>query len=182
MDSPAHGSGAVREEIAYYDGEYQRAQSLKKQGHISHSKYEETRRDRLMARHQLEAVRQDIDGVVAKLDDLDEYDDLDVLDDRRFVETESQHPARRRFEPLDLAILVEEEAQERYEEFEEQWQAFLRFELGSARVHDRHLGVGTGIVPVHAGSVDPVVADEAPLGVEPALGHDLAFAATGPEY
>lgn len=59
--------GAVREEIAYYDGEYQRAQSLKKQGHISHSKYEETRRDRLMARHQLEAVRQDIDGVVARL-------------------------------------------------------------------------------------------------------------------
>jgi len=58
---------SVREEIAYFDREYERAARLKKQGHMSHAKYEAARRDRLMARHRIDAARQDIQGVLASL-------------------------------------------------------------------------------------------------------------------
>jgi len=58
---------SAREEILYYDGEYERFEKLEKQGHISRTQFEEARRDRMMARHSLEAVQQDIEGVLAKL-------------------------------------------------------------------------------------------------------------------
>ncbi len=58
---------SVRAEIAYYDGEFKRAENLKKQGHLSHAKFEEARRDRIMARHRVEAMRQDSQGVLASL-------------------------------------------------------------------------------------------------------------------
>lgn len=58
---------SVRAEIAYYDGEFKRAENLKKQGHLSQAKFEEARRDRKMARHRVEALRQDSEGVLASL-------------------------------------------------------------------------------------------------------------------
>ena len=58
---------SVREEIAYYDSEYERAERLKTGGHISHSKYDATRRDRSMAQHRIDAVTQDMQAALASL-------------------------------------------------------------------------------------------------------------------
>lgn len=38
---------SAREEILYYDGEYERFEKLEKQGHISRTQFEEARRDRM---------------------------------------------------------------------------------------------------------------------------------------
>ena len=58
---------SVREEISFYDSEFKRAERLKRQGHLSHANFEKARRDRMMARHRVEAVRQDIHRVLANL-------------------------------------------------------------------------------------------------------------------
>ena len=58
---------AAQEEIAYYDSEFQRAESLKKDGHVSSANHDRSRRDLMMARHRVEAIRQDIAGVLAQL-------------------------------------------------------------------------------------------------------------------
>jgi membrane fusion protein (multidrug efflux system) len=47
--------------------ELERSEGLKKGGHVSQANYDKTRRDLLMARHRVEAVRQDIAGVLASL-------------------------------------------------------------------------------------------------------------------
>ena len=58
---------SAREEIAFYQAEFKRAESLKKQGHVSSSNHEKSRRDLMMARHRVEAIGQDIRGVLARL-------------------------------------------------------------------------------------------------------------------
>ena len=58
---------SVREEIAYFDGEFKRAESLQQSGHLSRSNFAKAHRDRMMARHRVEAVRQDIVGALANL-------------------------------------------------------------------------------------------------------------------
>jgi len=58
---------SARDDILYFDGEYERFEKLEKQGHISRTQFEAARRDRMLARHKLDAVEQDIQGVLAKL-------------------------------------------------------------------------------------------------------------------
>lgn len=58
---------SVEAEIAYYDGEFERAERLQQQGHMANAQFEETRRDRMMAVHHLEAVRQETQAVLASL-------------------------------------------------------------------------------------------------------------------
>ncbi|MCG8596531.1 MAG: HlyD family secretion protein [Kiloniellales bacterium] len=58
---------SAQEEIAYFESEFERAESLKKQGHVSSANHDKSRRDLMMARHQVEAIRQEIYGVLASL-------------------------------------------------------------------------------------------------------------------
>jgi membrane fusion protein (multidrug efflux system) len=58
---------ATRQEVRFHESEFKRSEGLKKGGHVSQANYDKTRRDLLMARHRVEAVRQDIAGVLASL-------------------------------------------------------------------------------------------------------------------
>jgi len=57
----------ARHDVHYYQGEFDRASNLKQKGHTSQATLDKARRDWLMARQSLEAVREDISGVLAKL-------------------------------------------------------------------------------------------------------------------
>ncbi len=56
-----------QEEISFFNSEYTRAKKLKKQGHLSRSNYDKVRRDHMVAQHRIEAMRQDLLGVLANL-------------------------------------------------------------------------------------------------------------------
>lgn len=58
---------AAQAEIAFFESEFLRAESLKKGGHVSSANFDRSRRDLMMSRHQVEAVREDIIGVLARL-------------------------------------------------------------------------------------------------------------------
>ena len=55
------------QEVAFYQSEYKRAERLKGGGHVSGANYDKARRDLLMTRHRVEALRQDLSGVLANL-------------------------------------------------------------------------------------------------------------------
>jgi membrane fusion protein (multidrug efflux system) len=55
------------QEVRFYESEFKRSEGLKKGGHVSQANFDKTRRDLLVARHRVEAVRQDIAGTLASL-------------------------------------------------------------------------------------------------------------------
>ena len=58
---------AAQEEIAFFRGEFERAERLKEDGHVSGANHDRSRRDLMMSRHRVEAIRQDMAGVLAEL-------------------------------------------------------------------------------------------------------------------
>lgn len=54
-------------DVDYFRGEFKRTSNLQKKGHASEAKLQKARRDWLMARQRVEAVREDISGVLAGL-------------------------------------------------------------------------------------------------------------------
>ncbi len=55
------------QEVAFYQSEFKRAERLKDGGHVSSANYDKARRDLLMTRHRVEALKQDLSGVLASL-------------------------------------------------------------------------------------------------------------------
>ena len=57
----------ARHDVDYYKGEFARTSDLLKRGHAAQAKFERVRRDWLMSKQKIEAIRQDIAGVLANL-------------------------------------------------------------------------------------------------------------------
>ena len=55
------------QEVSYFESEFKRAERLKDGGHVSGANFDKARRDLLMTRHQVEALKQDLSGVLANL-------------------------------------------------------------------------------------------------------------------
>lgn len=55
------------QEVAFYRNEFKRAERLKDGGHVSGANFDKAERDLLMAGHRVEALEQDLSGVLASL-------------------------------------------------------------------------------------------------------------------
>jgi membrane fusion protein (multidrug efflux system) len=57
----------TRHDVEFYQRQFERAEDLQKKGHTSQAKLDEARRDWLMSRQKVEALRQEMAGALAKL-------------------------------------------------------------------------------------------------------------------